>query len=195
MHYITYIQNNLVFLISYDILIIVWRDVMKKIFSISLIFVYVLLIPVFFAGCSCSKEENGLVIGDHYNYVSYENLSYGDDERQKMNLHIPKEKTGEVGMMLFIHGGAWVAGDKSAYDSTLVDWCSGRGYVACSINYRYANISTYVGDIMNDITAAMIKIKNLHLKPKKLLSKNWDTNTKMLVIMQWQHVGSLLFQR
>lgn len=134
---------------------------MKKIFSLSLIFVYVLLIPVFFSGCSCSKEENGLVIGDHYNYVSYQNLSYGDGDRQKMNLHIPKEKTGEVGLMLFIHGGAWVAGDKSAYDSTLVDWCSGRGYVACAINYRYANVSTYVGDIMNDITAAMIKIKKV----------------------------------
>lgn len=134
---------------------------MKKFLSIGLLFVYMVLVPIFFTGCSCEKDDNKLVIGYHETYVSYTNLAYGDHDRQKMDLHIPKNKTGEVGLVLMIHGGGWTAGDKSAYADSLKDWCGAKGYVACAINYRYAGGDTYVGDILNDITMSMQKIREV----------------------------------
>lgn len=146
---------------------------MKKTFSIALLLVYVMIVPIFFSGCSCEKEPE-LVIDSYETYISYTNLEYGDHKRQKLDLHIPKNKTGEVGLMLLIHGGGWVAGDKSGYDATLLDWCGNKGYVAAAINYRYASVDTYVGDIMNDITSALLKIKEV------ALDYNIEVNKMML---------------
>ena len=64
---------------------------MKKFLSLTLILAYVMLIPIFFTGCSCEKEP-GLVIGTHDTYISYTNLKYGNHERQNMNLHVPKKR-------------------------------------------------------------------------------------------------------
>ena len=43
----------------------------------------------------------------------YRNLSYGSHERQVLDLNIPKENDGEIGLILSIHGGGWVGGDKN----------------------------------------------------------------------------------
>ena len=42
----------------------------------------------------------------------YRNLSYGDHERQVLDLNIPKENDGEIGLILFIHGGSFNSGAK-----------------------------------------------------------------------------------
>lgn len=92
------------------------------------------------------------------NYYYYEDLSYGDHERQKLDLYIPKNTDGEVGLILMIHGGAWVAGDKSAYDETIKEWAT-KGYAAASVNYRYLSYETSFDDILDDIENALKVIK------------------------------------
>lgn len=94
-----------------------------------------------------------------YTACKYLDIAYGDHERQTFNLYLPKEKSGTVGLILMIHGGSWVAGDKSGYDDDLDKWCTVYGYATASINYHYISSEVDCDDIMNDISLALAKIK------------------------------------
>lgn len=86
-------------------------------------------------------------------YEEKTNLSYGEYERNKLNLYIPKNKASN-GLVLFIHGGAWISGDKKDY----IDSCklySSYGYLSATMNYRYASEDVTCDDILQDITNAI----------------------------------------
>lgn len=93
------------------------------------------------------------------NFKKYENLSYGEHERNVMDLYIPEETGEKTGLILFIHGGAWIGGDKSSYTDTAKDFCSKYGIAAATINYRYLSETVTMADIIDDIDAAVSKIK------------------------------------
>ncbi len=87
------------------------------------------------------------------------NLAYGSHERQVMDLYLPQENDGEVGLILFIHGGGWVSGDKSVYKDAIRISCEDLGYAAAAINYRYISETVNLNDIADDIELALKKIK------------------------------------
>lgn len=89
----------------------------------------------------------------------YNDLAYGTHERQIMDLYLPKESDGEVGLVLFIHGGAWTAGNKDGYKDALKTACNDLGYAAAAINYRYLSEDITLNDIADDIDMALAKIK------------------------------------
>ncbi len=90
-----------------------------------------------------------------------ENVSYGTEERQVLDLYIPKENDGEIGLVLLIHGGAWIAGDKSSYTDAVKDLCKTYGVAGATINYRYLSETVTMADIIDDVDAAVQKIKQL----------------------------------
>ena len=89
----------------------------------------------------------------------YRNIAYGTEERQILDLNIPKENDGEVGLVLFIHGGAWFMGSKDNYDEEIEFMSDRLGYVAAAINYRYVSDTITINDIMDDIDSALAFIK------------------------------------
>ena len=85
-------------------------------------------------------------------------LVYGADAtRQSLNLALPAQK-GETGLVLFIHGGAWIFGDKAIYNDVAAQWAS-AGYVAATMSYRYISDTVHMNDLLDDIGAALAKIK------------------------------------
>ena len=104
-------------------------------------------------------EYKGEIITETADSFYFQNLEYGNHERQKLDLYIPKNSGDEVGLILMIHGGAWVAGDKSAYRDLIKSWAD-KGYAAASINYRYLDYNVSFDDILDDIDSALHKIKN-----------------------------------
>ena len=88
----------------------------------------------------------------------YENLQYGTHERNVLDLYLP-ENTKETGLVLFIHGGAWVSGDKSAFSVHAKKACEKLNVAAATINYRYLSPEITMEDILSDIDAAVSKIK------------------------------------
>lgn len=100
----------------------------------------------------------GLFGLENKEYV-FKNLSYGSHERQVMDLYLPEENDGEVGLVLFIHGGAWVSGNKDGYKNALRTACNDLGYAAAAINYRYLSESVSLFDIADDIDLALKMIK------------------------------------
>lgn len=72
----------------------------------------------------------------------YENLRYDDNngkntKRNKYDLYIPKDadKTKPQGVILFVHGGSWMFGNKDA-----MDWAAARyakeGYITATMSYN-----------------------------------------------------------
>lgn len=93
----------------------------------------------------------------------YEDLKYGTHERQVLDLYFPKETDGEIGLVLSIHGGAWIAGDKSSYTDMAKSLAKEQGIAAATINYRYLSENTTMSDILDDIEAAVKCIKETAL--------------------------------
>ena len=93
------------------------------------------------------------------NSYEYYDLAYGTHERQVLDLNIPKENDGEIGLVLFIHGGAWIAGDKDSYKNGVKSASSTYGFASASINYRYISDDVDFNDILDDIDAALACIK------------------------------------
>ncbi len=100
----------------------------------------------------------GGIVGETLNRYIYRDVSYGEHERNTLNLYIPKNTDGDVGLILMIHGGAWVAGSKSGYNEIIKDW-SKKGYATAAINYRYMSYDVSFEDILDDIEAAVAFIK------------------------------------
>lgn len=109
------------------------------------------------------------------NYVKI-NMIYGKEERQVLDLYLPKKAEGETGLVMLIHGGAWIIGDKDQYRNELKFW-SDRGYAAAAVNYRYVSENSDMQNILEDITSALTKIKSFGEKKKVNINKVLFTGT------------------
>lgn len=93
--------------------------------------------------------------------VVYKDIFYGINERHKLDLYLPTDCGDDMGLILYIHGGAWIGGDKEGYFETLEYMAEKYGVACAAVNYRYISEDVNLLDIMDDIDAAMkcIKIK------------------------------------
>ena len=80
---------------------------------------------------SCKKEDTNIEL-----YIS--GASYGTDPAQKMDIYLPADRTtSTTKVIILIHGGAWISGDKTDL-SSFVDTLKNRlpGWAIFNINYR-----------------------------------------------------------
>ncbi len=106
------------------------------------------------------------------NSYIYKDLRYGAAERNTLDLYVPKDAKGSCGLVLNIHGGAWIVGDKSAYDDDTLSYISDDlGFAAASINYRYISDDVDVLDILEDIDAALRTIKDKALETGAVIDR------------------------
>lgn len=81
------------------------------------------------------------------------------NKRQTYDLVFPKNASGNTGLVLCIHGGAWIIGSKDSYTGSLFQVSEQKGVAAACINYRYASDKVDFDDITDDISAALAAIK------------------------------------
>lgn len=65
------------------------------------------------------------------------NIPYGKDERQKLDLYIPKVLKAPAPILVFVHGGGWRRGSKDLQRSKGVSYAE-NGIVTICTNYRLA---------------------------------------------------------
>lgn len=106
-------------------------------------------------------------------FILLSDIAYGDFERQKLDVFIPDNVKTKSGLILFIHGGGWVEGDKSAHHPDARHFCE-LGYISATMNYRYVSESVNVFDELDDITLALKTLKNKCL--------GYGYNTEKLII-------------
>lgn len=94
---------------------------------------------------SSVSTKNELILRD---------VKYGSDKRNTMNVFVPKGANEKTPFVLFIHGGAWVSGDKN--DVGVVQLAlGGAGIASAAINYRYASDVVHYPQLMNDVKSAI----------------------------------------
>ena len=79
---------------------------------------------------------------------------YGHDPLQRYDLFLPAGRTAGTGVVILLHGGAWVTGDKS-YCNGYANHFANAGFAAVSMNYRLAGDSVHCAEMLADI-ASMI---------------------------------------
>ncbi|MBP9988668.1 MAG: alpha/beta hydrolase, partial [Ruminococcus sp.] len=81
------------------------------------------------------------------------------NKRQTYDLVFPKKASGNLGLVLCIHGGAWNTGSKDSYTKNIMRVSEEKGVAAACINYRYLSDEINFNDILDDITSALTAIK------------------------------------
>ena len=117
-------------------------------------FIAVILVSTVLFSCQKEKSsENNSVAA-----ATFLNVAYGPDPLQNMDIYLPAGRSGSLTKaMVLIHGGAWVAGDKSEL-TPFVDSFKRRlpDYAIFNINYRLSAIPNNLFPTQeNDVKAAM----------------------------------------
>ncbi len=105
---------------------------------------------------SCKKSETKIT------FSVVREISYGPDTMNKMDLYLCENYNEKTPLVIIIHGGGWVTGDKSSSVS-FAEGFAKNGILAANINYRYPNDYTGVHfkEVMNDIGAVTSKLSYL----------------------------------
>lgn len=97
-------------------------------------------------------------------YEVYHDVSYGDSEANLMDIYLPNSayKRENNGCVMFIHGGAWMGGDKRE-EELRCRMLASRGYIAFTVNYTLyseENRDTYsVFSVLDELEAAFSFLK------------------------------------
>ncbi len=119
-----------------------------------------MFILVAIAACiftSCSKfealQEKGLDTGKQQTLWE---IKYGSHTRNTLNIALPANRTENTPVVIFIHGGAWMFGDKSVHIAEVEKFAQ-AGIACAAINYRFASEVTGVHHpaLPNDVKAAV----------------------------------------
>ncbi|WP_257669439.1 alpha/beta hydrolase [Parapedobacter tibetensis] len=121
-----------------------------------------LILCVCIAQTSCKKDKklsvDAQVLTD---------ISFGEDPKQKMDVHLPESRNEQTPVVVMLHGGGFVAGDKTAF-SARAQQLAAKGFVVLNVNYRLVSIDgvfsnpivhkpspVKISDQLNDIAAAV----------------------------------------
>jgi acetyl esterase/lipase len=105
------------------------------------------LIVVLFIGllfsCSSNDDKAAAAPALPLTEQTLANVAYGTDRQQKMDVYLPANRTTDTKVVIVIHGGAWVEGDKAdmAGVAAIVHERF-PDYAVVNINYRLATQSS-----------------------------------------------------
>lgn len=123
----------------------------------------ILWIPfmLFFIACSSNSDTEP----DFLAAREILDESYGSDPKQNMDVYLPAGRTqSETPLLIYIHGGGWIDGDKSEFlqVKTVLE-SEFQGYAFVSLNYRlfdFASGSNGLADQEQDIISAFDYIES-----------------------------------
>ncbi|HZQ59330.1 MAG TPA: alpha/beta hydrolase [Acidimicrobiales bacterium] len=89
-------------------------------------------------------------------HLAYQDVAYASKSpAEKLDLYVPTKVTATPGLVMYVHGGGWNAGDKAAeYTMSIVGLLVSNGYAVASINYRLSTEATFPAQIQ-DVKAAV----------------------------------------
>lgn len=88
----------------------------------------------------------------------------------QMDFYRPRNRVGELPLLLFIHGGGWKGGERSDYLIYLVDFAQ-KGYITATVSYRLLNDSIYpacVEDISDAVEWLFQNSENYGYDPDRI---------------------------
>lgn len=108
-----------------------------------------LLVLALLAGCS--KTQLG---SSDLPYQETYDQAYGTGTFRKYDLFLPAGRNQQTKVVLLLHGGGWVTGDKWGCKYYAQKFAA-AGYAAVSMNYRLANDSVHYTEMLEDIDSVI----------------------------------------
>ena len=93
--------------------------------------------------------------------VLYSDVAYGTEARQTMDVCFPAVYEEDMGVVLYLHGGGWMSGDKSSFLTKAKNISKQANCIGVTMNYRYAGNGVTCTEMLKDIDAALAKIKSM----------------------------------
>jgi len=95
-------------------------------------------------------------------------------------------------LVLLVHGGSWVGGDKAGYERDIVPWWLERGYIAAPVNFRLATgIPQGDGvkprDQARDIASALgwllSRAEEYHIDPSRVILVGYSSGAHLVALL------------
>lgn len=111
-------------------------------------YLYAAILVLLLASCIKDEMISGL--------TEIKDIPYGSHPRQKIDIYLPLPAKFNHKIVLLIHGGGWVMGDKQDFYLE-ASYLGNRGFAVASMNYRYAGNKTGIHylQLMQDVNAAI----------------------------------------
>jgi len=104
---------------------------------------------------SCKKDKEILPLKAIY----LPDISYGANNLNKCDIYLPALRSAQTPVILLIHGGSWIEGDKQDTRG-LAEIFSGNKFAVVNMNYPLANDSINFESINEDINRAIDFIRS-----------------------------------
>jgi acetyl esterase/lipase len=129
-------------------------------------------------------------------WTAHMDLRYGSYTRNLLDISIPQTapaaaSVGGAGgvVILFIHGGIWMYGDKKNRP-TFLDAFRDK-FVVASMNHRYIDEYTHLADLVDDVSAAVAYIQQFcsqhTVDAKKLIIMGHSSGAHLSMLYAYQH--------
>lgn len=152
--------------------------------SIPRVFSVLFIFLILFA--SCKKIEKAAYQTEvEAKFIS--NLAYGEHAKQVMDVYLPPNRTSNTPLIIFVHGGSFIGGDKNVYN-TQAEYLAASGYAVLNVNYRLVDaIGLYQAPPKHLLSA--IKVKDQVIDMGKIVdfaiahSKEWVLSSKRIAMV------------
>jgi len=117
------------------------------------------LLGIFFVLSGCQRDGFNVALPNKETTLT--DVSYGDDSFQKMDVYLPANRAPKTKIIVYLHGGSWITGDKSEAKE-VAGYFQKKGYAFISMNYRLTGTeNNYINPAqLQDIGKALDFINN-----------------------------------
>jgi acetyl esterase/lipase len=96
-----------------------------------------IVLSMFFITCKKEEALQEDLLNPKYKTSLYD-IRYGDHYRNYFDIALPKNRTTNTPVVILIHGGAWVMGNKNYFAKDIQTFAD-AGIACVTMNYRYAS--------------------------------------------------------
>ncbi len=100
-------------------------------------------------------------------------LEYGPHGNNVLDLYLPKEAEKPMPLVIFIHGGGFIDGDKNNLSPVILHQCLLRGMAVASINYRFITTDPFPAPLHD--SARAVQYLRHH-------ASKWDIDPKRIAL-------------
>ncbi len=101
----------------------------------------------------------------------FRDIAYADRPHNTYDLFLPHTTSDSIALILYVHGGSWLGGDKKEHHGDCYKWVQ-QGYATATMNYSLLNEdSTSIPTMLNEIGRCICHIKQFAEKEGVHLSQ------------------------
>lgn len=107
-------------------------------------------------GCAKGDEWQEKMLDSSKKQTLYGMRYANGNDRYVLDVALPKNRTTNTPVVIFIHGGAWVAGDKGVFATDIQQYAE-QGIACATLNYRFADDAKNIHhpDLPQDVMKAV----------------------------------------